>query len=87
MTPDAHFLLYQPPTLEVGRHDIQALQFEGRWDDLSNEIKSALLSRIAPLHEKFEAHESRAWSPRDPGLFTTTTTSRILQPACLQPGL
>lgn len=32
--------------------------------DLSDVIKSALLSRIAPLHEKFEAHENRAWSPR-----------------------
>lgn len=63
MTPHAHFLLYQPPMLEVGSHGTPALQLEGRWDDLSNEIKSVLLSRIAPLHEKFEAHESRAWSP------------------------
>lgn len=63
MTPDAHFLLHQLPTLEVGRHGTPALQLEGRWDDLSNMIKSALLSRIAPLHEKFETHESRAQSP------------------------
>lgn len=64
MTPEPTLSSVPAAKVEIGqaRHPC-SLQLEGRWDDGSNVIKSALLLRIAPLHEEFETFESRAGRP------------------------